>query len=131
MEVWKYYAEGLQKTWRDRESGRLEEQLPKCVAGMMRIALKERAERDKREKAEQAKQKRIDEVRTELRQIEKEEKKIKTLEREAIRWHRAERIREYIEAVRRDAHQKADSEDLDNSRSRSPITLAFGCLSHS
>jgi hypothetical protein len=47
IEVWKYYAKGLQKTWRDRESARLEEQLPKCVAGMMRIALKERAERDK------------------------------------------------------------------------------------
>ena len=35
IEVWKYYAEGLKKTWRDRESVRLEEQLPKCVAGMM------------------------------------------------------------------------------------------------
>jgi len=111
IEVWKYYAEGLQKTWRDRESARLEEQLPKCIAGMMRIALKERAERDKREKEEQAKQKRIDEVRAELRQIEKEEKKIKALEREAIRWRRAERLRAYIEAVRRDAVRKTDPED--------------------
>jgi hypothetical protein len=39
VEIWKYYGKGLQKTWRDRESTRLEEQLPKCVAGMMRIAL--------------------------------------------------------------------------------------------
>jgi hypothetical protein len=42
IEVWKYNAEGLQKTWRDRESARLEEQLPKCVAGMMRIAAEAR-----------------------------------------------------------------------------------------
>ena len=77
----------------------------------MRIALKERAERDKREREEQAREKRIDGVREELRRIEKEEKKIRTLEREAIRWERAQRIREYIEAVRRDAHQKPDSED--------------------
>lgn len=28
IEIWKYYAEGLQKTWRDRESARREEQLP-------------------------------------------------------------------------------------------------------
>jgi hypothetical protein len=111
IEIWKYYAEGLQKTWRDRESARLEEQLPKCVAGMMRIALKERAERDKQEKEEQAKQKRIDAVRAELRLIEKEEKKIKALEREAIRWQRAERIREYIEAVRRAGLPKTDSEN--------------------
>ena len=46
-----------------------------------------------------------------LEQIEKEEKKIKVLEREAIRWQRAERIREYIEAVRRDAVRKTDSKD--------------------
>ena len=110
IEVWKYYAEGLQKTWRDRASARLEEQLPKCIAGMMIIALKERAERDKREKEEQAKQKRIDEVRAELRQIEKEEKKIKALEREAIQWRRAERLRAYIDAVRRDAARKTDPE---------------------
>ena len=111
IEIWNYYGGGLQKTWRDRESARLEEQLPKCVAGMMRIALKKRAERHKQEKEEQAKQKRIDEVRAQLRQIEKEERNIKALERGAIRWHRAKRIREYIEAVRCDSLQKADSED--------------------
>jgi hypothetical protein len=111
IEVWNYYGGGLQKTWRDRESAHLEEQLPRCIAGMMRIALKERAERDKREREEQARQKRIDEVRAQLKQIEKEEKKIKALEREAIRWQRAERIREYIEAARRDAHQKPELED--------------------
>jgi hypothetical protein len=111
IEIWRYYAQGLQKTWRDRESARLEEKVPNCVAGMMRIALKERTERDKRDKEEQARQKRIDEVRAELRQIEKEEKKLKLLEREAIRWQRAERIREYIRAVRCNALRKTDSED--------------------
>jgi len=108
IEVWRCYAEGLQKTWRDRESARLEEQLPKCVAGMMRIALRERAEQDKREKEEQAREKRIEEVRAELRKIEKEEKSIKALEREAIAWQRAERIREYIVAVREGAEQKTE-----------------------
>ncbi len=111
IEIWNYYGGGLQKTWRDRESARLEEQLSKCVAGMMRNALKERAERDKQEREELAREKRIDEVRTQLRLIEKEEKKIKTLEHEAIRWHRAKRIRAYIKAVRHDALRKADSEN--------------------
>jgi hypothetical protein len=111
IEIWNYYGGGHQKAWRDRESARLDEQLPKCVSGMMRIALKERAERDRQEKEERAKQKRIDTVRTELRKIEKEEKKIKALEREAIEWQRAERLRAYIDAVRRDAVRKTNPED--------------------
>jgi hypothetical protein len=111
LQIWNYYGGGLQKTWKDRESTFLEEQVSKCVAGMMRIALKERAERDKREREELARQKRIDEVRAQLSQIGKEEKKIKALEREAIRWHRAERIRAYIEAVRQDALKNEDSEN--------------------
>ena len=44
IEVWNYYSGGPQKVWRDRESVKLEELVPKCVAGMMRIALKERAD---------------------------------------------------------------------------------------
>jgi hypothetical protein len=108
LEVWNYYSGGPQKVWRDREKMKLEEQLPKCIAGMMRIALWERAERDKHEKEEQARQKRIDEVRAELQKIEKEEKKIKALEREAIRWHRAERLRRYVAAVRESAAKDAE-----------------------
>jgi hypothetical protein len=111
IEIWNYYGGGLQKAWRDRDAAPVEEQLPKCVAGMIRIALKERAERDKQEKEERAKQKRIDAVRAELRQIEKEERKIKALKREAVRWRRAERLRTYIDAVRRDAVRKTDPED--------------------
>jgi hypothetical protein len=36
---------------------------------------------------------------------------IKALEREAIRWRQAERLRAYISAVRRDAVRKTDPED--------------------
>jgi len=110
MVIWSY-AKGLQKAWRDREGVELEDQLPKCLAGMMKIALRERAEGAKREKERQATQERIDEVRAELSRIEREEKKIKTLEREAIRWERAERIRKYIEVVRHDAVQRTDPEE--------------------
>jgi hypothetical protein len=37
IEVWNYYSGGPQKVWRDRENSKLETQIPKCVAGMMRI----------------------------------------------------------------------------------------------
>jgi hypothetical protein len=111
LEVWNYCPERLRRAWRDSERAKLEEYLPACIAGMMKIALAARARREAEEKKEQARQKRIDEVRAVLEQIEKEEKKIKALEREAIAWHRAQRIREYIAAARRDAVRRTDPED--------------------
>ena len=108
IEVWDYYSGGPQKVWRDRDTVRVEEHLPKCVAGMMRIALKQRAERRAREEEELGRQKKIDEVTAELRQIEAEEKKIRALKKEAVLWHRAERIRKYVAAVREDAQRKSD-----------------------
>lgn len=100
IEVWNYYSGGPQKVWRDREGAKLEEQLPGCVAGMMRIALKERAEAKAQYEEQLAKQKKIEEVESELRKIEIEEKRIRALRRDAVAWHRAERLRKYIAAVR-------------------------------
>ncbi len=100
IEVWNYYSGGPQKVWRDRDSAKLEEQLPRCAAGMMRIALKERADEKARHERELAREKRIAAVEAELEKIEQEEKNIRSLRKEATAWHRAERIREYIAAVR-------------------------------
>ena len=100
IEVWNYYSGGPQKVWRDREGAKLEEQLPGCVAGMMRIALKERAEAKARYEEQLAKQKKIEEVESELRKIQIEEKRIKALRRDAVAWHRTERLRRYIAAAR-------------------------------
>jgi hypothetical protein len=100
IEVRNYYLGGLRKVWEDSDRVPLEEQLPRCVAGMMRIALRERAERAECERKEEARRRRIEEVELILRGIEAEEKKIKLLEREARNWHRAQRIREYASAVR-------------------------------
>ncbi len=108
IEVWNYYSGGPQKVWRDRESAKLEEQLPKCVAGMMRIALKERADEKARRVRELAREKRIAAVEAELEKIEAEEKKIRVLRKEATAWHRAERIREYVAAVRESGVKDAE-----------------------
>ena len=109
IEIWNYYSGGLKKVWRDGERSGLEEQLPKCVAGMMRIALREQADRKAREEKERAEQKQIEEVTEILHGIEAEEKKIKSLEREAAHWKRAQGIREYIAAVREKAVTETDS----------------------
>jgi hypothetical protein len=111
IEVWNFYSGSPQKTWRDREGATLEEQLPTCVAGMLRIALWSRAERNAREREAEAKQKKVDEVTEVLDRIEEEEKRIKALKREAIAWSRAERIRNYIAAVRAEAAKNSDSSE--------------------
>ncbi len=108
LELWNYCPERLRRVWRDSERAKLEEHLPACIAGMMKIALAARSRRDAEEKEEQARQRRIDEVRAVLTQIEKEETKIKALKREAIEWHRAERIRKYVAAVRATAAKDAE-----------------------
>jgi hypothetical protein len=111
IEIWRYNTGGNQKTWRDRDSASLEDQLPKCAAGMIRIALWARAEEVRRVKADEEKQKQIDEVTDVLRRIEAEEKKIKALKKEAAAWWRAERIRNYIAAARMHAAAQPDSNE--------------------
>jgi len=109
IEIWSYCAVGLRKVWRDGDRASLEEQLPKCIAGMIRVALHARAERDAEEKEEAAKQKQIDEVTNVLRRIQEEETKIKSLKRDAAAWWQAERIRNYIATVRTAAGQQPNS----------------------
>ena len=108
LELWNYSPERLRRAWRDNERAKLEEYLPACIAGMMKIALAARSRRDAEEKKEQARQKRVDEVTAELEKIQAEEKKIQALKKEAVLWHRAERIRKYIAAVREGALKKSD-----------------------
>jgi hypothetical protein len=109
IEIWNYYSGGLKKVWCDGERSSLEEQVPKCLAGMMRIALRERADREAREEKERVEQEQIDEVTEVLHRIEVEEKEIKSLEREATHWKRAQCIREYIAAAKEKAGTETDS----------------------
>jgi hypothetical protein len=108
IEVWNYRLGGPQKVWRDREGAKLEQQLPSCVAGMMRIALRERAEAKARYEKELAARKRVEEVEAELNRVQMEEKRIRTLRQDAVAWHRAERLRRYIAAVRESAAQDSE-----------------------
>lgn len=66
----------------------------------MRIALRQRAKAKERHEKELAHQKRVEEVESELEKIQMEKKRIKSLRRDAVAWHRAERLRKYIAAVR-------------------------------
>jgi hypothetical protein len=108
LEIWSWWRGGLRKGWRDGICTKLEEVLPSCLAGMMKIALAQRARHDAQEKKERARQKQVEEATQELRAIEKEEKRIKELRRDAVLWRRAQRIRDYVVAVRLKASDLAD-----------------------
>jgi hypothetical protein len=109
IEIWSYYSGGAKKVWRDKDAAPLESQLPKFIAGLVRIALRKRADRKVREERELAEQKKVDEVTAILRVIEAEEMRTRTLKKEAVSWQRAKRIREYVAAVRVNAEMKADA----------------------
>jgi hypothetical protein len=75
---------------------------------MMRIALKERGEEKARYEEKLAEQKKVEEVEAELTKIQMEEKRIKALRRDAVAWHRAERLRRYITAVRQNSSKDTE-----------------------
>lgn len=61
IEVWQYWG-GERKRWKDKKSARLESLLPQLVAGVLRIALANRAEHEKRLAEEKERQRRAEEL---------------------------------------------------------------------
>jgi len=98
IEVWNGWG-STQIRWRDRKSRSLEEQLPQIVAGFMRIALAERAEKERRAAEERERQLRAEERARLEESIKAERSKIRALDVAASRWSRAERIRSFVSAA--------------------------------
>src|SRR5690606_16702998 len=94
------WGRGLQKTWADTQKKKLEGRLNAFITGLIRISVKQRAERLERDRWQRECQE------AELRRIERqqqrreEERKLNELTNQVDSWHKAERIRAYVEAVR-------------------------------
>jgi hypothetical protein len=96
--VWTAYGSDRKK-WTDGKTC-LEQQTSKIVAGFIRLALTDRAEREKHAAAERERQ-RIAQERADLEgQIKAESSKVRALRYAAGRWWRAEQIRSFIAAAR-------------------------------
>ena len=96
----------IRKKWSDGRRQRLEDCLNSFVGGIIKtaIAMKHlRAERERREREWQEERQRREE-RERIRQ--EEEEKMKVLDREVESWHRSQKIRSYIEAVKKWGIQK-------------------------
>jgi hypothetical protein len=97
--IWNQWGP-YQKRWKDRKSARLEELLPKVLAGFIEVALGEKAKQEKREAAERERE-RIAEEWARLEQtIRGEESRVRALRQAAANWSRADQIRAFISAAR-------------------------------
>lgn len=105
--VWSDYGSDRKK-WTDGKT-RLEQQLPKIVAGLIRLALADRADKERR-KAEERERQRIAQEQAQLESlINAEKSKVRALRHAAARWWRAEQIRSFISAARAAATQDGQS----------------------
>jgi hypothetical protein len=108
IEVWTGWGSSL-RSWRDGKTQGLEDQLPRVVAGFIRIALANRAEQRRRTANEQERQ-RIAEERANLeKSIKLEQSKVNALRNATARWLRAEQIRSFVSVARDMAVQNDQS----------------------
>jgi len=107
--VWSNWGSDRRK-WTDGKAP-LEQQLSKIVAGFIRFALADRAEKERREAAERERQ-RIAQEQAQLEELIKAEKsKVRALGQAAAQWRRAEQLRSFIAAARAVAVQKGERVD--------------------
>lgn len=108
LEVWNSWGSSRGR-WRDSKSELLESQLSKIVAGFIRLALAERAEKERRAAEERAQQRLLEERAKLEAAIKIEESKVSALRNAAARWSRAQQIRAFICASREAAIQNGQS----------------------
>jgi hypothetical protein len=106
-----WLGDGLQATWTDTKTQRIEDRMNDIVVGFVRAAAKIRQENIEREKRHRAYEeaRRQEEERRKKRQEELE--RFEGLKKKVSRWRQAEEIRAYVAAVR-------GSGDLEEERER-------------
>lgn len=100
LDTYRAYGEPDRRSWYDRKSKLVEEQIPEVLLGFYELALsiKERRERDERQAREREEQERR---RKEWEALQDANQKLITqLEADAGAWHRARYLRRYIKAAR-------------------------------
>jgi hypothetical protein len=108
IEVWNGWGSSRGR-WRDGKSQDLEEQLPQIVAGFIRLALAERADKKKRAAEERERQRLAEECAKFEASIKVEQSKVNALRNAAVRWSRATQIRAFICAAGEEAVQNGQS----------------------
>jgi len=98
IEVWDIWGT-YKKRWKDGKTTRLEDLVPKVLAGFIRIALHRRAEGERRAAENRERQKRVEERDRLLAAIKAEKARVRALRHVAADWLRAEQLRSFISAA--------------------------------
>lgn len=95
------YAFGAEQSWSDGKVRRIEGCLNLFVIGLVKAAQRRKAKRLERQQQVKLRRERQEEQEYLQRKIDEERLRVKELEDAAANWQRSQRIRAYIEAVRR------------------------------
>lgn len=94
------YADGLQKSWRDGKSSRLENSLNDFIIGLLKVAEELKARRLKREEEERLRLEAQRQREEEERRRQEELARRNALIKEAESWAKAQQLRMYLAAVK-------------------------------
>ncbi|MDP3092172.1 MAG: hypothetical protein Q8N04_15970 [Nitrospira sp.] len=100
LKITEWGADGLQKTWSDGKTTKLENYLNDFVVGLLRVAEAVKARRRKQEQEEQLR--REAERRRQEEAIKRQEElaRLQALEQEAANWAKAQQLRTYLSALK-------------------------------
>lgn len=100
LKIKEWWADGLQKTWSDGKTTKLENYLNDFIIGLVKVADAVRAERLKREQEHQARLA-VERKREEEAKKQQEELiRCQALEQEASNWAKAQQLRAYLAALK-------------------------------
>ena len=105
--VWTSYGSDRRK-WTDGKSP-LEEQVSRIAAGLIRLALSDRADTENRAAQERERKRSAEEWAQLEASIKTEKSKVRALEGATARWSRAEQVRSFVSAARTAAIQSGQS----------------------
>ena len=97
------YAFGAEQSWTDGKLRRIEECLNRFVIGLIKAALRRKAKRLDRQRQDKLRREQQQELEAWQRKVDEERQRLQELEDAAANWRRSQRLRAYIDAVRRRA----------------------------
>ncbi len=100
LKITDVWADGIQKTWSDGKTAKIENYLNGFIVGLLRAAEAVKAARIKRELEHQAQREAQQKCEEEARKRQEELARRQALEQEAVNWTKAQQLRGYLTALK-------------------------------
>lgn len=106
LKITEWGADGLQKTWSDGKTAKLETCFNDFIVGLLKVAEAVKARRLKQEQEEQLRREAERRRQEEVQKRQEELARRQALEQEATNWTKAQQLRAYLAAVKDRLHAK-------------------------